>query len=1448
MGRTPLSAVNSTGKVGGRRDDRRRGKVLLALMSVALVAGTTVVGAVGTTAVAEASANTAVTTNTLQCWAETSKLTQAASSSITYKTNSTPPSVVPGGTFTDTFAPSGVATVPPKTGTYAIDYFGTTTARLALPAGVTVVAGPTITVPGYYYKATQPTAHTPLTATVTLVTDGNAPGGKIVKESDSTHIPGGDDYVPPTFTVGLKVATSPPSSKVAIGLVTVPPAAGSHVSADPGYGAKITVTAGSLGGKLLVTLNCWPSPKPQPPFVTTSIIDNVPPAVTIATPGATSQVVVGSSVHASFTCVDPPPFGDGIKTCTATNTGNPISNGSAITTSVLGGHTVTVTSENNSTFTKTVTNTYKVIQPPYNLVPPEVTITSPQNGAQFVTGSSVTAKYSCAANLGTSLASCQGTVATGATISTTAGYHTFTVKALDHRGNPTTVTVGYYARTSTKNAKVSTVSSDEAVPSTWSSSNYSCTMGESFAKEGITIINETPTFTKAACVFGTSHDPEATWKITTPSAKGGQIAVGDRLTVVEQIYRPGAHAADTATKGGYDSGAYKQTVTVTAPSGTTITGPITTAKTGLTSSTFGGTASARLASACNYNGSGAVGTGSGKFCSTATAPTTLQKLLGTAGPGGSDYQGFSTYLGTTITITTLAGGSLKLAATARSAYFDATGGTLVAVTSTGTASLTFTGVSGSTLTGVHYRGGARGTLKRGADIAEPTNTPIHGAAKVNGSSVSGWTWSVTATNQSTFNVTWNGSSCENNTGNPHPLGTKTKSRTYEQCLTTTPSTTTRSYTTKTRKISPYGQPHYGIDGDYIYLAYKVKVTNAGAISIPGLGSIEAAQKDNNTEITGIDTLLGGIPAYGSSVFTTTATAAPGITFTSVDPNPPTATLAAPSQGAIYGFGQAIDASYACSDPTAGTTIVSCVGVETTGTANQRSVANGGALTTSALVPNEIHTFTVTATNTEGYVSKSYATFVTLASPPVLATQSAAVTSGSSVTIPFDYSGTYPATLATERITSAPSHGTAVIDSTGSITYTNNNTPFASDSFKYSVSDAAGNPSNTAVVTLDVSTTIPPTIAVTTPTTPSGSVYPRKQVVDATYTCADNVQVASCSASQTVTGFHTSVPDHGALDTSSLIIGGVHHLKVVAVDWAGNTTTKTVSYVVTTPHPVAASFTVSTGDHKITVNALAHVTSTYPITARSLKVVTQPHNGTATVTTTHVIVYTPTVATSGVVIHDSFTYEVKDVDGQLSNKGTVRVNLYPVPTITSLSRTSGPTSGGTGVTITGTGFATVASVKFGTTAAKSFTVTSSTQIAATSPAHTAGRVRISVTTPGGTTTATTADLYSFVAAQPTVSSISPTNGPPAGGSTVTVSGTGFTGATKVFFGTSSVSPATINGGGTQLTAKSPSGTPGTQVNVEVTTPGGRSAAVTSSRISRPSRPSRGHQGPRPAAPK
>ena len=156
-----------------------------------------------------------------------------------------------------------------------------------------------------------------------------------------------------------------------------------------------------------------------------------------------------------------------------------------------------------------------------------------------------------------------------------------------------------------------------------------------------------------------------------------------------------------------------------------------------------------------------------------------------------------------------------------------------------------------------------------------------------------------------------------------------------------------------------------------------------------------------------------------------------------------------------------------------------------------------------------------------------------------------------------------------------------------------------------------------------------------------------------------------------------------------------------------------------------------------------------------------------------------------------------------------------PIISSISPVQGPAAGGTAVTITGTGFTGATGVLFGSVSA-AFTVVSSTKITATAPAG-SGSVTVTVTAPGATSNGVT---YSFVAA-PVLSTLSPAQGPGAGGNTVTITGTGFTGATGVLFG--SVSAAFTVVSGTQITAIAPAA-PLAPVAVTVVTAGGTSNGV------------------------
>src|SRR5262249_11289363 len=156
---------------------------------------------------------------------------------------------------------------------------------------------------------------------------------------------------------------------------------------------------------------------------------------------------------------------------------------------------------------------------------------------------------------------------------------------------------------------------------------------------------------------------------------------------------------------------------------------------------------------------------------------------------------------------------------------------------------------------------------------------------------------------------------------------------------------------------------------------------------------------------------------------------------------------------------------------------------------------------------------------------------------------------------------------------------------------------------------------------------------------------------------------------------------------------------------------------------------------------------------------------------------------------------------LSTSDRFTYNLATGPTVTNVSPSSGSTAGGTTVTVTGTNFTGATGVFFGGVAATTFTVNSSTSISATAPPHGSGVGDITVSTPSGSSMVQTPDHFTYTAAAvPAVTSISPTSGSTAGGTTVTITGSAFTGAIGVSFGTLAAS-FTVNSD-TSITATSP----------------------------------------------
>jgi uncharacterized protein (TIGR03437 family) len=162
--------------------------------------------------------------------------------------------------------------------------------------------------------------------------------------------------------------------------------------------------------------------------------------------------------------------------------------------------------------------------------------------------------------------------------------------------------------------------------------------------------------------------------------------------------------------------------------------------------------------------------------------------------------------------------------------------------------------------------------------------------------------------------------------------------------------------------------------------------------------------------------------------------------------------------------------------------------------------------------------------------------------------------------------------------------------------------------------------------------------------------------------------------------------------------------------------------------------------------------------------------------------------------------------------------YVALVLLTIAPSSGPQSGGTVVTISGENIVAGATVKFGNAPATAVNVLSVTSIRATTPPGT-GTVDVTVTNPSGET-ALLSNGFRYVAT-PTISSVDPVIGPPAGGTLVTVTGTNFQNGATVQFG-SVAATSVVFVSVTTLRAAAPAGT-GT-VALSVTNPDGQSVAL------------------------
>ena len=162
-----------------------------------------------------------------------------------------------------------------------------------------------------------------------------------------------------------------------------------------------------------------------------------------------------------------------------------------------------------------------------------------------------------------------------------------------------------------------------------------------------------------------------------------------------------------------------------------------------------------------------------------------------------------------------------------------------------------------------------------------------------------------------------------------------------------------------------------------------------------------------------------------------------------------------------------------------------------------------------------------------------------------------------------------------------------------------------------------------------------------------------------------------------------------------------------------------------------------------------------------------------------------------------------------------------PAISKLSTKKGAASGGTTVTITGSGFTGAEAVAFGSSPAKSFEVTSATSIVAVSPPGSTGVADVRVSTASGTSAAVSGDRFTY--GSPTITGLSASSGSVAGGTAVTVTGSGFapgTSGTTFSFGTVAAGSVSCSSSST-CTVLSPHAAKPATVDVKATVAGKKS---------------------------
>ena len=317
----------------------------------------------------------------------------------------------------------------------------------------------------------------------------------------------------------------------------------------------------------------------------------------------------------------------------------------------------------------------------------------------------------------------------------------------------------------------------------------------------------------------------------------------------------------------------------------------------------------------------------------------------------------------------------------------------------------------------------------------------------------------------------------------------------------------------------------------------------------------------------------------------------------------------------------------------------------------------------------------------------------------------------------------------------------------------------------------------------------PTISTVTPNVGPVAGGTRVTVSGTNLENTTSVTVGGVAATAITNTSSTSI----SFTTATSGVAGLRDIVVITYSGVGSVTSAgafryvavpTITSVTPTGGPVAGGTTV-------TING-TNLTNTTSVTFGST-----PATSIANVSATQITAVAPAHASTSTAI------SIETYDGIGTATLSSAYSFVSLPVITSLSTSTGLTAGGTVVTVTGANLANTSSVTVGGTAATNIVNVSGTSVRFTTPSGVSGQRDVVLTTTyGGSTTSTNA--FRYIEA-PTISTVSPSAGPTAGGSSIVISGTHLNSTTSVTIG--GVAASITGNTGTSVTVTTPAGSAG-----------------------------------------